>query len=113
MHLNVFFTPCECEKDQNLLIIIRMNPNFGNVNDVIDLSLKLIDLSLKLIDLSLKLIDLSLKLIDLSLKLIDLSLKFNKIISRAISGTLPLHIWCINYACSLHSMPSNMVPLVC
>ena len=104
--------------------------NFGNVNDVIDLSLKLIDLSLKLIDLSLKLIDLSLKLIDLSLKLIDLSLKlidlslklidlslkFGKIVSRVISGTLPLYIFGVSITPAACAMPydiSNMVPLVC
>ena len=48
--------------------------------------------------------------------LIDLSLKLRKIISRVISGTVPLHILHISYACHLYCMScdvSNMVSFVC
>ena len=66
----------ECGKEQILLFIIRMNPNFGNVNDVIDLSLKLI----------------------------DLPLKFSKLISRAFSGTLPLYIFGVSITTAAYTL---------
>ena len=48
--------------------------------------------------------------------IIAFSLKFSKFISRVISGTLPLYIFCISITpatCTLCYNISNMVPLVC